>query len=105
MRRWKQVNVVETARRDIDETPAIAMLIRQRRAADGAERASNRLGRVKLRRMSAEQPKFRDRKCNPGDDRRSCDATTALAVADHAVRGRATDAIPNGTADAPAFSR
>ena len=104
MRRRKQIGVVETTGGDVDEPDAIAMLVCQGAAATRAEGAAHGLGRMELRRVPPKQLKLPDRKSNPGDDRRRCDAPTALTMTHHAVRRHATDAIANCAANASAFS-
>src|SRR6476659_484517 len=105
MRRRKQIGVVETAGGDIDKPDGIAMLIRQGAAATRTEGAAHGLGRMKLRRMPAKQLKLPYRKGNPGDDRRRCNAPTALTMTHHAVRRHAADPIANCATNTSAFSR
>jgi len=105
MRRRKQIGVIQATGGDVDKPDPIAMLVRQGAAATRTEGAAHGLGRMKLRRMPTKQLKLRCRKSNPGDDRRRCDAPTALTMTHHAVRRRAMDAIANCAANASAFSR
>src|SRR5206468_10134623 len=99
-----QVGIVESTRRDVDKPNLITVLIRQRSSACSTKTAADRLGRMKLRRLSTKQLKLRRRECDPSDYRCTCDSPTTLTMTHHGVRRRAADAITNCPADTTAFS-
>jgi len=103
--RWgKQIWVVETTCRDVDEPNAIAVMIRQRSSAGRAKPPTYWLGRMKLGRLPAQQLKPCRGECDPGDRWCACNAPTRLTMTHHAVGWCAIDSVANCSAHTAALS-